>query len=53
MLVPNSIVGIPWLASFLFALIDRDRQTLHDRAGRTRVIYEARLLEDDSKHTSA
>jgi uncharacterized RDD family membrane protein YckC len=51
MLVPNSIVGIPWLASFLFALIDRDRQTLHDRAARTRVIYEARVLEEDGKHT--
>lgn len=52
MLVPNSIVGIPWLASFLFALIDRDRQTLHDRAARTRVLYEGRVLEEESKHAA-
>jgi serine/threonine-protein kinase len=49
MLVPNSIVAIPWLAGFLFALVDRDRQTLHDRAARTRVIYEARAFDEDSK----
>ena len=47
MLVPNSIVAVPWLAGFLFALVDRDRQTLHDRAARTRVIYEARSLDGD------
>jgi uncharacterized RDD family membrane protein YckC len=47
MLVPNLIVAIPWLAGFLFALVDRDRQTLHDRAGRTRVIYEARVLDEE------
>jgi len=44
MLVPNLIVALPWLAGFLFALVDRDRQTLHDRAGRTRVIYEGKPL---------
>jgi uncharacterized RDD family membrane protein YckC len=44
MLVPNLIVAVPWLAGFLFALLDRDRQTLHDRAGRTRVVYEGRPL---------
>jgi uncharacterized RDD family membrane protein YckC len=49
MLVPNSIVAIPWLAGFLFALVDRDRQALHDRAARTRVIYEARSLHEDEK----
>jgi uncharacterized RDD family membrane protein YckC len=42
MLVPNLVVAIPWLAGFLFALVDRDRQALHDRAARTRVIYEVR-----------
>ncbi|HEX7507898.1 MAG TPA: protein kinase [Polyangia bacterium] len=49
MLVPNSIVAVPWLAGFLFVLVDRDRQTLHDRAARTRVIYEARLLDEEGK----
>jgi uncharacterized RDD family membrane protein YckC len=49
MLVPNSIVAIPWLAGFLFALVDRDRQTLHDHAARTRVIYEARVLDEEGK----
>jgi uncharacterized RDD family membrane protein YckC len=44
MLVPHLVVAVPWLAGFLFALVDRDRQTLHDRAARTRVIYEARDL---------
>ncbi len=47
MLVPNSIVAIPWLAGFLFALVDRERQTLHDRAARTRVIYETRVLDEE------
>jgi uncharacterized RDD family membrane protein YckC len=53
LLVPNSIVAIPWLAGFLFALVDRDRQTLHDRAARTRVIYEARSLDEDGKTTGS
>ena len=44
MLVPNLVVAVPWLAGFLFAIVDRDRQTLHDRAARTRVIYEVRNL---------
>jgi len=44
MLVPNLVVAVPWLAGFLFALVDKDRQTLHDLAARTRVIYEAREL---------
>jgi uncharacterized RDD family membrane protein YckC len=39
-LVPNLMVAIPWLGGFLFALLDRDRQALHDRAARTRVIFE-------------
>jgi uncharacterized RDD family membrane protein YckC len=46
MLVPNLVVAVPWLGGFLFALVDRDRQTLHDRAARTRVIYEVRDLDD-------
>ncbi|MBN2574020.1 MAG: protein kinase [Deltaproteobacteria bacterium] len=49
MLVPNLIVAVPWLAGFLFALVDRDRQTLHDRAARTRVIYEVRVLEQERR----
>jgi uncharacterized RDD family membrane protein YckC len=40
LLVPNLIVAIPWLAGFLYALFDHDRQAPHDRAARTRVIYE-------------
>ena len=53
MLVPNVIVAIPWLAGFVFALVDRDRQTLHDRAARTRVIYEARTLDEEGKSAGA
>jgi uncharacterized RDD family membrane protein YckC len=49
MLVPNFIVAVPWLAGFLFALLDRDRQALHDRAARTRVIYEVRALDKDNR----
>jgi uncharacterized RDD family membrane protein YckC len=49
MLVPNLVVAVPWLAGFFFALVDRDRQTLHDRAARTRVIYEVRDLEEDRR----
>jgi uncharacterized RDD family membrane protein YckC len=49
MLVPNAIVALPWLAGFLFALVDRDRQTLHDLAARTRVIYEIRVLAGDRR----
>ena len=49
MLVPNLVVAVPWLAGFFFALLDRDRQTLHDRAARTRVIYEIRDLEEDRR----
>jgi uncharacterized RDD family membrane protein YckC len=39
-LIPNLMLAIPWLAGFLFALFDEDRQALHDRAARTRVVYE-------------
>lgn len=49
MLVPNLVVAVPWLAGFLFALVDRDRQTLHDRAAKTRVIYEVRDLGEASE----
>lgn len=45
MLFPNLIVAVPWLAGFLFAFVDRDRQTLHDRAAKTRVIYENRAQQ--------
>ena len=41
-LVPNLLVAIPWLAGFLFAFFDDDRQAIHDRAARTRVVYEIR-----------
>jgi len=50
MLVPNLVVAVPWLAGFLFALVDRDRQTLHDRAARTRVIYEVRDLGEPGEN---
>jgi uncharacterized RDD family membrane protein YckC len=39
-LIPNLMLAIPWLAGFLFAFFDEDRQALHDRAARTRVVYE-------------
>ena len=42
MMVPNLILALPWIAGFLFALVDRERQTLHDRASHTRVLYEDR-----------
>jgi len=41
-LIPNLMLAVPWLAGFLFAFIDEDRQALHDRAARTRVVYELR-----------
>ena len=40
MLIPNLMLAIPWLAGFLFAFVDDNRMALHDRAARTRVIYE-------------
>jgi uncharacterized RDD family membrane protein YckC len=49
MLVPNVVVVVPWLAGFLFALLDRDRQTLHDRAARTRVIYDVQPLQEERR----
>jgi uncharacterized RDD family membrane protein YckC len=51
LLVPNLIVAIPWLAGFLFALFDHDRQAPHDRAARTRVIYEIHEREQAADHT--
>ena len=42
MMVPNLFLALPWFAGFLFALVDRERQTLHDRAGHTRVLFEDR-----------
>jgi uncharacterized RDD family membrane protein YckC len=44
-LVPNLFLALPWLGGFLFALFDDNRQALHDRASRTRVIYELRARE--------
>ncbi len=41
-LVPNLMLAIPWLGGFLFAFFDENRQSLHDRAARTRVVYEVR-----------
>jgi uncharacterized RDD family membrane protein YckC len=49
MFVPNAIVAVPWLAGFLFALLGRDRQTLHDLAARTRVIYDVQRLPEDRR----
>jgi uncharacterized RDD family membrane protein YckC len=40
--IPNLVLAIPWLAGFVLAFIDDDRQTLHDLAARTRVVYELR-----------
>jgi uncharacterized RDD family membrane protein YckC len=51
LLVPNLIVAVPWLAGFLFALFDHDRQAPHDRAARTRVIYEIHEREPSADHT--
>jgi uncharacterized RDD family membrane protein YckC len=41
-LIPNLMLAVPWLAGFLFAYIDDERQALHDHAARTRVVYELR-----------
>jgi tRNA A-37 threonylcarbamoyl transferase component Bud32/uncharacterized RDD family membrane protein YckC len=49
MVVPNIAVLVPWLAGFLFALVDRNRQTLHDRAARTRVIYDVQRLQEERR----
>jgi uncharacterized RDD family membrane protein YckC len=35
-------LAVLWLAGILFALFDGHRQTLHDRAAHTRVVYELR-----------
>jgi uncharacterized RDD family membrane protein YckC len=35
-------LAVLWLAGILFAFFDGHRQTLHDRAARTRVVYELR-----------
>jgi uncharacterized RDD family membrane protein YckC len=51
LLVPNLVVAIPWLAGFLFALFDHDRQALHDRVAHTRVIYEIHEREPAADHT--
>jgi uncharacterized RDD family membrane protein YckC len=44
-------VAIPWLAGFLFALFDHDRQALYDRVAHTRVIYEIHEREPAADHT--
>ena len=51
LLVPNLVVAIPWLAGFLFALFDHDRQALYDRVAHTRVIYEIHEREPAADHT--
>jgi tRNA A-37 threonylcarbamoyl transferase component Bud32/uncharacterized RDD family membrane protein YckC len=38
-LIPNLVVVLPWLAGFVFGIVDHDRQTLHDRAAHTRVLF--------------
>jgi uncharacterized RDD family membrane protein YckC len=53
MLVPNLVVAVPWLAGFLSVLVDRDCQTLHDLAAKTRVIYEPRELGEAVEVESA
>ena len=53
MLVPNLVVAVPWLAGFFFALVDRDHQTLHDLAAKTRVMFEVRDLGRAAESESA
>lgn len=38
-LLPNVILVVPWIAGFLLALFDDNRQALHDRASHTKVVY--------------
>jgi uncharacterized RDD family membrane protein YckC len=45
LLVPNLVLAIPWLAGFAFALFDDNRQALHDRVARTRIVYAIRVME--------
>jgi uncharacterized RDD family membrane protein YckC len=45
-LIPNLVLALLWLAGFAFALFDDHRQALHDRAARTRIIYEMRPLPE-------
>jgi uncharacterized RDD family membrane protein YckC/predicted Ser/Thr protein kinase len=41
--VPNlAMLAIPWIGGFFFALFDEQRQALHDRVARTRVVYSIR-----------
>ncbi len=42
LLIPNLVLAIPWLAGFLAAFFDDNRQALHDRVSRTRVVYSIR-----------
>jgi hypothetical protein len=39
LVIPNLVVVLPWLAGFVFGIVDHDRQTLHDRAAHTRVLF--------------
>jgi len=39
LLLPNAMLVIPWIAGFLLALFDENRQALHDRAAHTKVVY--------------
>lgn len=39
LLLPNAMLVIPWLAGFVLALFDDNRQALHDRASHTKVVY--------------
>jgi serine/threonine-protein kinase len=49
LLVPNLVLAVPWLAGFLFALFDDNRQALHERAAHTRVVY---AIRDGADHKS-
>jgi hypothetical protein len=48
LLVPNLILAIPWLGGFVAALFDENRQALHDRVARTRVVYSMREMAETS-----
>jgi uncharacterized RDD family membrane protein YckC len=50
--VPNLVLAVPWLAGFLFAAFDENRQALHDRLARTRVIYAMRDEGEDAAPTA-
>ena len=39
LIVPNLFVALPWIGGFFFALVDRNRQALHDKVASTLVEF--------------